>query len=86
LLAPPLAAALLLAWQERAPVWKRAALLGSYGLLLLAHIALWFPWGKAVTNLGPQPLGALVFLGYLVAEALQDFRRPPALAVSRQAA
>jgi hypothetical protein len=86
LLAPSLAAALVLAGDGPAPACRRGALFAGYGLFLLAHVAGWFSWGKAVTNLGVQPLAALVFLACLVAEALTDLGRPPAVWPRRQAA
>jgi hypothetical protein len=40
----------------------KAGLLVSFGLFMLALVAVWFPAGRAVHTLGPQPLAALVFL------------------------
>jgi hypothetical protein len=74
LLAPSLAAALLSVNDESRPIWKSGTLLSSYGLFLLTYVAGWFSWGKAASNLGPQPLAALLFLGCLVMGALVELR------------
>jgi hypothetical protein len=78
LLAAPLAAALLPDGRREPRPARALVLWSAYGLLLLAHAALWFPWGKAVTNLGPQPLAVLLYLGCLAAGAWGELRRRPA--------
>jgi SAM-dependent methyltransferase len=76
-LAPSLTAALLRACERPGLAWKSSVLAVSYGLFVATYLAGWFPWGKAVSNLGPQPLAALLFLGCLMAEALRELRHTP---------
>jgi hypothetical protein len=79
LLAPPLAAALV---QDdgRRPEGRYALVGGGLGLIVLASAAAWFPWGKAVGNLGLQPAGAVLCVSWLVGTAVHDLRRRPAKA------
>ncbi len=65
-LAPSLAAFLLLVWSRPVSPWLRGLVLISYGLFVAAHVGKWFPWGNALANLGPQPVGGLIFLGCFV--------------------
>jgi hypothetical protein len=70
LLAPTLAATLLLAWQPPQPRWLRGALLASYLLFTATQAAAWFPDGaRRFHVLAPHPLAALLLLmGLLAAE------------------
>jgi hypothetical protein len=65
LLAPALAEALL--ERERWPRWARGGLAAGYALLVAAQAAVWFPFGRQVQALGPQPLGALIVFVCLLA-------------------
>jgi hypothetical protein len=69
LVAPSAAWAVLEAWTERRTLVLRLLFLGSYGLLLAAQIANWFPGSSHFHALGIQPLATLIlFLGLLAAE------------------
>jgi hypothetical protein len=63
---PALAWALLESWGNGRPVWLRAGLTLAYGLLLGGAVACWFPFGRSLQGLGPQPLGVLLLLLLLV--------------------
>jgi len=69
LLAPSLAWALLSAWAAPHPRWVQYLLVASYALFSVAAMAVWFPWGRQVHTLGPQPLaGLLLLIGLLATE------------------
>jgi hypothetical protein len=63
---------------------SRVVVGGAFGLLILAYVALWFPWGKKVNTFGPEPLAGMLLFGYLIYRSvveLRSVRRPvPALA------
>jgi hypothetical protein len=67
LLAPTLAWGLL---APATPTWGRVWLAGSYGLLVVAAAACWFPGGRAIQALGLQPLAGLLLLTFMVAESV----------------
>jgi len=46
----------------------------AYGLLILAYVALWFPWGKKVNTFGPEPLAGTLLFGYLVYRSIVELR------------
>jgi hypothetical protein len=72
LLAPSLAWATLDGFTGSRPLGARLILGGSLALFGVSLVANWFPIATAVHSLGPQPLGALCFAGYL---AWTDFPR-----------
>jgi hypothetical protein len=75
LLAPTAAWAVLEAWLERRPLALRGVLMAGYALLVVAQAANWFPHGRSLQALGPQPLAALLLLGGVLAGSLRDHRR-----------
>jgi hypothetical protein len=72
LLAPPLAAALLQAWQQRQPAWAKALLVTAQVLLVLAQAISWFPPLKLLREAGASPFAALLLLTCLTALAVRD--------------
>jgi hypothetical protein len=74
LLAPSLAWALLDSFISKEPLRRRAMLLTSCSLLLLAQMAVWFPggFGRRVHSYGVQPAAALLFLVYVVIATLRN--------------
>jgi hypothetical protein len=76
LLAPSLAWAVLESWEEGRPAWARGGLAASYGLLLAAFLAGWFPFASRVHALGLHPMGALIFLTVLLGLSIGGLRRP----------
>jgi hypothetical protein len=70
LLAPSLAWAVLESWDEGRPVWARYGLGVSYGVLLAAFLAGWFPFASQVHGMGLHPFGALAFFAVLLGLAL----------------
>lgn len=66
LVAPVAAWAAVEAWGRRGVV-VRGLLAGGYGLLALAQVANWFPFGKELQMLGVQPLATLLLLAGLPA-------------------
>jgi hypothetical protein len=77
LLAPSLAWAVLEAWAGGS--WMaRAGALGSYGLLLAAGMAAWFPFAREVHAWGIHPLGALALFAVVATGALLSIWRRPA--------
>jgi hypothetical protein len=65
LLAPSLAWAALDTWLEKKPLLARSLLAASLALFAVSLVATWFPFATAIHSLGPQPVGALCFVGYL---------------------
>ncbi len=63
---------------------SRVILASAYGLLILAYVALWFPWGKMVNTFGPEPLAGTLLFGYLVHRSVVELKsaRRPALALA----
>jgi peptidoglycan/LPS O-acetylase OafA/YrhL len=51
---------------------KQGMLVTAFGLLILPVLALAFPEGKRVQLWGPQPLGAVLILGVVIAECLRE--------------
>jgi hypothetical protein len=76
LLAPALASLLLQVRRESGPRWAAGMVTTSYGLLAVAQIVNWFPFGKRWHSYGPQPLAGLIFFGYLLMRV--SFRADPA--------
>lgn len=70
LLTPSLAAAILLSRHERHPL--RILPWASYVLLLLPQMAVWFPGGVRLQELGPHPCAVLLFLIYLLASPMAN--------------
>ena len=66
LFAPAVVTALLLMWERPAPPALRAVVLLSFGLLVAAQIANWFPFVKKVHAMGLQPVAALLFLAAML--------------------
>jgi hypothetical protein len=75
LLGPALAVVVVQAWLEGRPRWERTILAVSYGLLLIAQLSSWFPFGTQFHSYGPQPAGGLLFFIYLLVRLLA-VRRP----------
>jgi hypothetical protein len=73
LLAPSLAAALLVSWIDRQPRWARALPLLSLGLLLLTLTVKWLPGMGRPVDWGTQPLAGLVFVLWAVLTGLGFF-------------
>ncbi len=54
----------------------RAALGSAYGLLILTHVAAWFPFGRLVHGYGPHPVAGLLCLAALAGMSLRALARP----------
>jgi hypothetical protein len=68
ILAPSLCGALVTSWDE--PRNRRQAWLwASAGIFLVTQMSVWFRSGTIIRNLGLQPLAALFFLAYVLADA-----------------
>lgn len=81
ILAPAAAWVLVLAFSENRPLWHRGMLVLAYLLMLSVHVAAWFG-GRGYMTLGPQPLGGLILLGYvLFCVTKQVFQGPGAAAL-----
>lgn len=78
LLAPALAGVLAQVWTEGRPRWERGVVTFSFGLLIVAQMSSWFPFGTRFHSYGPQPAAGLVFFGYLLARAARRTRQPVA--------
>jgi hypothetical protein len=66
-LAPAAAWAVLSVYGERPAYFARVLILAGYGLLVLSQIVVWFPIGRAVHSLGPQPIAGLLLTGGFLA-------------------
>jgi hypothetical protein len=65
ILAPATAWVLVQAFANNRPTWELGVLVLAYLLMLSVHIAAWFG-GRAYMTLGPQPLGGLILVGYVL--------------------
>jgi hypothetical protein len=72
LLAPSLAAALVAAWSDPGARVSRRVLTVGYGLFVVVMLAGLFPRDWRTQALGPQPVGALLLLGVVLAESVRD--------------
>ena len=75
LLAPVLVWAVVAAWATRGPALPRYLPAVSYGVLVVAQAACWFPAGKQLHTLGVQPLATLLLTGGLVSGYIRDLAR-----------
>jgi hypothetical protein len=75
LLAPALAWALLECWAWPCPRWWRWGVTLSFGLLLSTVVRAWFPDAAHYHALGIHPVGTLLFLLVVLAQALTDLAR-----------
>jgi hypothetical protein len=75
-LAAPLAWALVEVFGKRRSWPARTTILAAAGCLLTAFVAVWFPSGKRLHQLGLHPLAGLLTFAYLFADALQRTWRP----------
>jgi hypothetical protein len=57
-------------------VGSRTVLVAAYLLFLTGYVFLWFPWGKRANSYGPEPLGGLLLLGYLLVRSLRELKIP----------
>jgi hypothetical protein len=76
LLAPILAAAIVDSVQnpmEHRP--RRAVLLASWSLFACAAMALWFPFGRAIPEIGPHALAGMLLFAVLLLDAWRAFFR-----------
>jgi hypothetical protein len=75
LVAPVLAAALVIGWAEsgRTAAWSLPGL--SFALLAVGQVGCWFPVGKQLHTLGIQPLATLLLTVSLVGECIADLAR-----------
>jgi hypothetical protein len=69
LLAPALAWQLIDAWHTPHSRVYRGTLLFASLLIVIALVAVWFPFAKTIHAMGPHPLAALVFVGCVLYEA-----------------
>lgn len=65
ILAPAAAWVVVLTFAENRPMWERGLVVLAYLLMLSVHVAAWFG-GRGYMTLGPQPLGGLILLGYVL--------------------
>jgi hypothetical protein len=73
LVGPTVAWAMVEAWLQRRSLVVRGLVFSSYGLLLAAQLANWFPGSGYVHALGVQPLATLILIaGLLAAEAIHS--------------
>jgi hypothetical protein len=85
-LAPSLGLALVAA-RSGDPLWKRGLLVGIFALLLGGYACRWFSLTKPLSDLGIQPLGALLFFLLIGGEALiRVIRRTEPLAIEERKA
>lgn len=71
LVAPSLSLLLIEVWHEKRSVLLRGAVGLSWGIFLVATLAIWTPYSGAFHGMGPHAFACLVFLGCLVATAMQ---------------
>lgn len=85
ILAPAAAWVVVQVFAEHRPIWERGVVVLAFVLMLSVHVAAWFG-GRAYMTLGPQPLGGMILLGYVLIGATKgalNGRRATSMAAER---